>query len=106
MWKFESGKAVWNVVVSDIFNPTRDEIETNELHNKLLGNWEIEKERPTEPKIDITLISPEKSINMYWLPTRKVLGPHLEKSGWPKALFTRIKGELLRYKLPAPEGDT
>ena len=94
----------WRVVVVDLYNPTEQEVTANKAHNDQLGDWEPELERPTGPMVKVAVRSKDdEEVEMYWDPTHKVLLQHVSRRGWSRSHFNRIKGELLRWKLPDPE---
>jgi hypothetical protein len=92
----------WVFKVKDIYNPSPTEIEQNEAYNDTLGNYEPDKELPTTPSVELVAINQNgEKVEMWWGPCGKHLGPHVSKKGWSKSLFTKLKGKLLKHKLPA-----
>lgn len=90
----------WGVLVVEVYNPSAEEIAANEAYNDTLGNWSP-LERPTELRIllELTAVGAEP-FQMYWMPTTRMLGPHVRRGGWSKATFHQLERELLRWRLP------
>jgi len=78
----------WEFRISNIFNPSPQEIASNEEFNLSLGNYEPDKELPTKPLISIIAESNDgEKVDFWWDPTYKKLGPHISRSGWSKGIF-------------------
>ena len=90
----------WIFRVADVYNPSQEEINHNRAHNDALGNFEPEKELPVNAHITITAESQSgETIELWWSPSDKVLGPHMSKKGWSKGIFTGLKGKLANWQL-------
>ena len=110
METFEQGKLIleekingvlWEFRVSEIFHLSDEEYARNEAYNDTLGNYEPEKELPTDPSVRITASAKfGECVHLTWLPREKTLSPHVSKAGWSKSLFSKLKGLLINWELP------
>ncbi len=111
MREFEIGSVIyepsvegarWKVVVSSVYNPSDSELEANQRHNDSLGNWEPERELPTERQVYLSVVSETgEKFQLHWTPSSKILGPHVSRRGWSKAMFNNVKSQLLNWKVSA-----
>lgn len=110
MKTFEIGKEVlreriegevWKFVIVDVFHLSSNEYARNEAYNDTLGNYEPEKELPTESVATIKATSPSgDSVELKWCPGIKGVYPHIRKKGWTKGLFLKLNQILNQWKFP------
>ena len=92
----------WLFRIADIYNPSPGELAQNRRHNVSLGNYEPDKELPERPFVRLVAQSENgETIEMWFDPVYRKLGPHISRPGWDKGLFGQLKGILCSWQLPA-----
>ena len=110
MKKFKVGEIVlkekieaetWVFAISDVFHLSEEEYKTNETYNDTLGNYEPEKELPTNSVATITATSQSgKSVDLTWSSGINKVYPHLSQKGWSKGIFIKLNVELAKWVFP------
>ena len=99
--EIDAGGKRWRIEVVEVYNPSAAEIASNKAFNDTLGNWEPDRMRPLEPQVRIEISAGDSErFEMYWIPTRRLLGPHISRPGWSGGTFNAVKIELSRWHLP------
>jgi hypothetical protein len=89
----------WVFAVTDVFHLSEEEYAKNEEYNDTLGNYEPEKELPTNSVATITATgSNGDSVELKWFSGFKGIYPHLSKKGWTKGLFVKLNATLIKWE--------
>lgn len=92
---------VWVFVVSDIFHLSHEQYAKNEAYNDSLGDYEPEKELPTNSVATIKATSSSgDSVELYWSSGAGGIYPHISKKGWSKGLFIKLNNILKKWRWP------
>ena len=107
---FEIGKIItkrniegnlWVFSVGDVFHLSREEYVKNEAFNDTLGDYEPDKELPTNSVATIIASNSDgDEVELKWCPGIKGVYPHIRKKGWSKMLFVNLNAELKKWKFP------
>ena len=92
---------LWLFVVSDVFQLTQGEYDKNEAYNDALGNYEPEKELPTNSVVTISATNKlGESVELKWSYPAVGVYPHVSRKGWSKALFVKLNQILGSWEYP------
>jgi len=91
----------WIFSITEVFHLSKEEYTANEAYNDTLGNYEPEKEKPTNSSVIITATNQsEDFVELRWSSGINKIFPHLSKKGWSKGLFVKLNIELSKWVFP------
>ena len=91
----------WVFSISHVFHLSKEEYEKNETYNDTLGNYEPDKELPTNSVATIKATSQSgQSVELKWYSDFNKVCPHLSQKGWSKGVFVKLNVELKKWLFP------
>jgi hypothetical protein len=92
---------IWVFTISDVFHLSQEEYKSNVAYNDTLGNYEPDKELPTNSTAIITGASQSgKLVELRWSSGFNKVYPHLSLKGWSKGIFLKLNIELAKWAFP------